>query len=187
MPDAGRPAMPDDNDRAADQPLFDRMLEMLKAIGDTHSDLERLHRKIRIGRANGRPLVVARAQRKIATCEERLRQLNTDLRARAPTMFSASQCELPLGEIVTRRRPDTGVTVNLHGGQDEGRCRLTIEKQGFAEPVELICGPQDVNLLGFLMAEMLSGRLTAPSVVVSVTGTMARSNVERMTRPGRTS
>lgn len=109
-------------------------------------------------------MVIELTMRRIETRRQSLAQLDVQLRALAPTMFSAEQCQLPSGEIVVRQRRDTGAVITLHGSrhadqsgdQAEERCRLTIANLGLAVPLDITCRPEDVNLIGFLLSEALA-------------------------------
>ena len=146
--------MPISDNTPHNRPSICQMLDLLKAIRATQADIARLNRKLRVARG-GRPLVFEQTKRDIAVREQRLADLDAALRAKTPTMFSAEQCKLPEGEDIKRRRGASGALITLHGGQDRGLCRLTIANVGLSEPLDLRCRPQDVNLIGFLLAEVL--------------------------------
>jgi len=139
------------------QPLRNRLLALLQEVRASEQELARLAHKLRVAKATGRPLVIDRTRRQMAAREADLASLEAELRQAAPALFSAAQCRLPAGERVVRRRANTGAIITLHGGGDDGRCRLTIEGIGLPEPLDIHCSAQNVNLIGTLLAEALAG------------------------------
>ena len=139
------------------QALRNRLLALLQVVRASEQELACLAHKLRVAKATGRPLVIDRTRRQIAAREADLVSLEAGLMQAAPALFSAAQCRLPAGERVVRRRANTGAIITLHGGGDDGRCRLTIEGIGLPEPLDIRCSAQNVNLIGTLLAEALGG------------------------------
>lgn len=151
--------MPLSKQDANTQPLISTLLGLLKDIRRADAECDRLARKLRVVRGHGRAFAIEATERRITAAQRRLNELQAAVRTKAPMMFSTAQCELPAGETVVRRRPSTGALITLHGGQHHGRCRLTIEGVGLTEPLDVRCGSESVNLVGFLLAEVLGGTM----------------------------